>query len=233
MSATSTRLAHARLVGEGVALRPVRPEDAAVGFPLIHRREEVTRWLCWDGPDDEVELRRAYGSWRVGDGAEANYRLAIEAEQAGFVGTLSLRFQGHPGLGDVGYWVASRHWGRGIGTEANRLAAWLAFEHLRARALTAVVFVGNDPSARLLEKVGYRREVDARGAPLVGRPTEYDRDSWTYGLTPLDFRAARGDWRPREEEVSLEPSGSPGSGRSPGRDSPLPGNTPGEGSSLR
>ena len=103
----------------------------------------------------------------------------------------------------MGYWIASPFWNRGYGSEANRLLAHLAFRHLAARAMTAVVFVGNDASARLLEKVGYVRELDAHGVPLVGRPTELDQDSWTYGMTPFDFRRASGEWRVLEEQVEL------------------------------
>lgn len=197
------RLQGVHLVGNGVTLRPVRPDDARVGFPLIHERDEVTRWLVWRGPVDEGDLRETYGQWRAGAAAGANYRLAIETPDEGFVGALSLRFEGHPFVGDVGYWVGSRYWNRGFGTEANRLLAWLAFEALDSRALTATVFLGNDASARLLEKVGYVRETSANGEPLVGRPTELDRDSWTYGMSRFDFARARGEWRPEVEEVEL------------------------------
>jgi RimJ/RimL family protein N-acetyltransferase len=193
-----------RLRGQGLTLRPVTPEDAAAAYPLIHEHGEVTRWLVWRGPVDEASLAETYGEWRAGGAAGANYRLAIETPEDGFVGAVSLRFEGHPFVGDVGYWIGSPYWNRGLGTEANRLLAWLAFEHLATRALTATVFLGNGASARLLEKVGYVCETDANGQALVGRATELDRESWTFGMSRLDFLRARGEWEPAEARVELE-----------------------------
>lgn len=199
------RLTHARLEGANVIVRPIRREDAPLAFPLIHAQTEIIKWLAWSGPADEAELAEAYVQWNLGkDDAGANYRFAIETPGCPFVGAISVRFEGHPGLGDVGYWVAARHWGRGIGTEANRLVAHLCFVHLGARAMTATVYLGNHGSARLLEKVGYVREVDAHGVPLVGRPTDLDQDSWTYGLTRYDFQRASAGWTPREETVQFK-----------------------------
>ena len=204
MTAPQPEALDVRLVGERVLLRTLRPEDAADAFPLIHGREAITRWLVWNGPRDEEDLREGYADWKVGDRSRGlNYKLAVEAEGVGLVGTLSLRFEGHPFMGDVGYWIAEEHWGQGFGTEAVRLTAALAFDHLGARALTAVVFLGNHASARLLEKAGFVRETDAGGRPLVGRPTELDRDAWTFGATPADLRRLGDDWSPREARVPL------------------------------
>ncbi len=205
MNGNQARLRDARLVGAGVVVRPVRTSDAPAAFTLIHGREEVTRTLAWNGPDEVRDLEQSFAEWNPGSEAGGvNYLFAIEAEGKAFVGGISLRFEGHPFVGDVGYWLGSDYWNRGITTEANRLVAHLAFEGLEARALTATVFVGNDASARLLEKVGYQREVNGRGVPVVGRPTELDRDSWAFAMTPLDFRRGRGEWRPRRTHVELQ-----------------------------
>ena len=180
MTAAQPEALDVRVAGERVLLRAIRTDDAAAAFPLIHAREEIIRWLVWGGPRDEGELREAYAKWKVGDpGRGLNYLLAVEAEGVGLVGT------------------------HGYGTEAVRLAGALAFDHLRARALTAVVFMGNHASARLLEKAGFVCETDARGEPLIGRPTELDRDSWTFGATPADLRRAGGGWQPQEVRVPL------------------------------
>lgn len=204
MTAPQPELVDVILEGERVLLRPVQPGDAAAAFPLIHRCEEVTRWLVWDGPANEAELAETYGEWRVGAAASGlSYRFAIESPDEGFVGSISLRFEGHPYIGDVGYWVAPAFWNRGFGTEANRLLGVLAFEQLQVRALTAVVFVGNHASARMLEKVGYVCEMDRYGQALVGRPSEFERDSWTFGLTGLDLRRASSGWCPREVRASV------------------------------
>jgi len=62
-----------------------------------------------------------------------------------------LRYLG-PGVGDLGYWIGSEHWGRGLATEAVRLLATFAFAEQGAAALCAWVDVGNEASRRVLEK---------------------------------------------------------------------------------
>ncbi len=197
-------LVDAHLEGPRVRLRPLRPSDGPVAFGLLHERPEVTRWLLGfsgGGPRDPDELTRLYTHW-IGGSPEAgvNYGFAIEFEDEGMVGSISLRFEGHPGVGNVGYWVGSDFWRRGVATDAGRLVALLAFEHLGAWAMTAEVLEGNHASARVLEKVGYVRECDFQGQPLVGRICEGDRPGWTYGLTPIDLERAL----PKEYAAKIE-----------------------------
>jgi RimJ/RimL family protein N-acetyltransferase len=58
----------------------------------------------------------------------------------------------------IGYTVARAHWHQGYATEAvGRLLAYL-FEELGLRRVIAETDVLNDPSWRLLERLGFRRE---------------------------------------------------------------------------
>lgn len=198
-------LKNLRLEGERVLLRPVRAADAEVAFPLIHERREILDWLVWQGPDDVWELEEVYSRWITASEEGNNYHLAVvERATREFVGTLGLRFLDHPWIGDVGYWVASEAWGRGLATEANLLAAHLAFRHLATGVLTAEVFVGNDASARVLEKIGYAREPAVRTQPILGHPTLVDKDEWMFTLTRAEFERTHADWRPVRERIELE-----------------------------
>ena len=193
------------LEGERVLLRPVCAEDAEAAFPLIHEQREILDWLVWQGPDDVSELEEVYSRWITTSESGNNYHLALVERATGmFVGTLGLRFLEHPWIGDVGYWVAREAWGKGLATEANFLAAHLAFRHLATGVLTAEVFVGNDASARVLEKIGYEREPAVRTQPIVGHPTRVDRDEWVFTLTRARFERAHDGWRPVSERVELE-----------------------------
>ena len=91
--------------GERVRLRPVRPDDAAPAFPMIHGERRVLDWICWEGPEDEATLREAYSTWRTklapatGEGpaiagveAGVNYHLAVVSE-GDFFGAYR---EGHP-----------------------------------------------------------------------------------------------------------------------------------------
>ena len=160
MAALQPTLRDARLTGRRVHLRPLAPGDAAVAFDLVHSREEILRWLLWSGPQSVQDMEEWCESWAMPGPDGWNYHFAIcEAAGTGeFLGTIGPRFSGHPFLGDLGYWLAERAWGRGLMTEAVFLCAHLCFRHLGSRALTAEVFDGNVGSERVLERNGFRRE---------------------------------------------------------------------------
>jgi RimJ/RimL family protein N-acetyltransferase len=85
---------------------------------------------------------------------------------------------------EVGYWIRRSEWGRGFGTEALRLVVRFAFSTLRLHRLQATVAAGNARSARVLEKVGFRREGVARHAH---RRAGRWRDDWLFGLLRSEF----------------------------------------------
>ena len=201
-------LASAELEGERVLLRPRRPSDAGSAFAQLFEREEILRWLVWDGPQSEAELAATYAQWVTGDASAPNYHFAIvDAETREPCGAISPRFGGHPGQGDIGYWLAEEQWGRGVMTEALRLVNHLCFEHLGAHVLYAYVFVGNEGSRKVLERAGYRYSHLARGQSVKrGRPV----DEWYYTATPSTWRRSVGDWRPRRVELrAADPEPAP------------------------
>ncbi|MCP3914603.1 MAG: GNAT family N-acetyltransferase [bacterium] len=201
-------LEYARLEGELVVIRPIRPADAAAVFPLIHGQRSVLDWLVWQGPETVYELSDIYAHWATPSDNGTNYHFALDEKSSGeLCGTFALRFLDHPFVGDVGYWLGEHFWSRGIGTEANMLVAYLAFEHLGATALTAEVFVGNEASCRVLEKTGYRRERAVRTRPVQLEQSRADKTEWVYALTRSDFdrvRAGSGLTIPETFEVRLD-----------------------------
>jgi RimJ/RimL family protein N-acetyltransferase len=60
---------------------------------------------------------------------------------------------------EIGYWLGTAYWGRGIVTSAVAAVTRLAFDrHEDLRRVYAVPFTWNVASTRVLEKVGYRLE---------------------------------------------------------------------------
>lgn len=60
---------------------------------------------------------------------------------------------------EIGYWLGTAYWGRGIMTSAVAAVTRLAFDrHQDLRRVYAVPYAWSAPSARVLEKVGYRLE---------------------------------------------------------------------------
>jgi len=154
----------------------------------------------WDGPSSPAELAEYYGRWAVeGDGGP-DFRLAIEERASGaLAGSLAVRFAGHPGQGDIGYWIGLPFQRRGLGREALELCAHLAFTHLAASSLTAWVFVGNAASRRVLERTGFTlaRTVPGR---IVKRGARVDE--WHFVLLASEWRRLRCGFRPVREELA-------------------------------
>ena len=59
---------------------------------------------------------------------------------------------------EIGYWLAQRHWGQGIGTAVARTLADRAFEDPAVTRVFAPVHAHNPSSMRVLEHCGFVRE---------------------------------------------------------------------------
>jgi len=200
---TRSRLASASLAGERALIRPHRVQDAPPAFALLHGQQDILRWLVWDGPRSVEELGEYYRHWRFDAGGGCDFRLAIEERAGGrLAGSMALRLHGAEGEADIGYWVGLPFQGAGLGGEALRLVAHLAFAHLGVRTLLAWVFVGNLASRRVLERCGFTllRTVPGRarkGGELV--------DEWHFALTRGDWRRTQSGFRPLQQDLRYEP----------------------------
>jgi RimJ/RimL family protein N-acetyltransferase len=177
----------------------VRTDDAEQLFPHIHTRRDVTQWLCWSGPETLGDLRDRYRTWRYGADDEPAYIFAIESIEDGTViGEGSLRFDDHPGVGELGYWLGEPFHGKGHGTGAVELLTRVGFELCGAFALTARVKEGNEASIRVLNRTGFVQE----RAPLPGGVPVRGEDppiAWIFSTT-----RHRDGRRPDRPEVQIE-----------------------------
>jgi len=86
--------------------------------------------------------------------------------------------------GELGYMLAPEHWGKGLASEACRLAIDRGFAGGRDH-LTAGVWADNAASLRLLGKLGFRVVGEdltfsrARGVEAPGYLLRLDRGDWT------------------------------------------------------
>ena len=166
---------------------------------MLHGVEPILSWLTWQGPASVEELASYYGTWRFRTENGDDWRLAIVERVTGrLAGSIALRFVGHPDVADVGYWVGTEFQGRGLGGEALRLACALAFRHLRARAMFAWVFDGNDPSRRILEQAGFV-DVRSRSVELADRTR---RTEHHLSVVAEDWSLRFEGWAPRFEGLS-------------------------------
>jgi len=82
-----------------------------------------------------------------------NLAIEIEGEVAGSCG---IHRNGHQA--EIGYWLAKKHWGKGLITEVTRELVKLCFDKLKLKRVTAKVYLPNKASARVLEKNKFKLE---------------------------------------------------------------------------
>ena len=141
------------LHGPGFLLRPPRAEDAE-SIALYANDTEIA-----------ANLRDRFPyPYSLAD-AQAFIGLAQEAKEIIFaiemdgevVGSISLT----PGAdaehssAELGYWLARKHWGKGLMTRAVATITEWGFSRLELRRIFARPYVDNFASIRVLEKCGY------------------------------------------------------------------------------
>lgn len=146
---------------ERLLLRPAVEDDLEPMW-LIRRQDSVGRWMTDASKDLDQFLAKSAEFKRV----EAT--IMIERDGA-MIGELMLKVENAWAQGEVkeqavgvqaeiGWCIDPAFEGNGYATEAVRELIRIAFEELGLRRLTALCFADNEPSWRLMERVGMRRE---------------------------------------------------------------------------
>ena len=146
---------------ERLLLRPF----AAVDFPAFYAfrsREDVARFLYW-GPETEAEvhaaLQKRIASRAIDDEGDMLGLAMVVRGTDELVGDVILRFvSAEHRTCEVGFIVHPDHHRRGYATEAGRQMLAIAFDHLGMHRVFGRTEARNVASARVLEKLGMRRE---------------------------------------------------------------------------
>ena len=145
-------------------LRPFEERDLDAMY-AIWSRPDVVRLLYQEPQTREqtAEMVRLKAGRRVlrADGDYMN--LAIDLRSTGeLIGDSLLALHSVANRqGEIGFVLHPDHHGNGYATEASRSLLRIAFEELGLRRLIANAFADNEPSWRLMERVGMRRELYA------------------------------------------------------------------------
>lgn len=175
---------------ERLLLRPFDADDLAA-LHAIHSDEGVVRYLYNDARTLE-EVRHLLDRKIAGAAvrAEGDWLSAAVAlrETEELVGDVSLLWASEVHRqGELGFVVHPTHQGNGYATEASRPILAFAFETLGLHRVIGRAEVRNVGSARVLEKLGMRRE-----AHLV--ENEWVKDEWQseliYALLASEWAAA-------------------------------------------
>jgi ribosomal-protein-alanine N-acetyltransferase len=174
-------------------LRPFTSADADALFAL-QSNAYVLRY--WDSPPwtDPARAERFIATSALMAEEGSGARLAIDrASDQEFLGWCSLT-QWNPDFrsASMGYCLREEAWGHGYATEAAHAVLQWAYDRLDLNRVQAETDTRNIASARVLEKLGFRREGTLREDCIVNGDVS---DSWVFGLL-------RSDWRPSPEPTS-------------------------------
>lgn len=172
-------------------LRPFR-EDDLDALCVMDGDPETTRYLYW-GPRSRAEVRVSLARRRTmtsivkeGDGL----RLAIARRDDGtLVGDVSLHYRSEEHRqGEIGFVLHPAHRGHGYAGEAVGVVIGLAFEELGLHRIVGRCDPRNEASARLMERLGMRREAHFR-------ENEFVKGEWVgevvYALLAEEWRGRR------------------------------------------
>jgi RimJ/RimL family protein N-acetyltransferase len=178
-------------------LRPLASEDFAA-VHAIFSREDVNRWL-YHAAQSEAEVRDMLER-KIAWPRERGVTLAVELRASGeLVGQSGLTV-GPPEhrQGEIGFVFHPDHHGRGYATEAAEAVLGLAFEHYGLHRVCGRLEARNAASARVLERLGMRRE-----AHLI--ENEWVKGAWesevVYALLDREWREEARGWERRNAEL--------------------------------
>jgi RimJ/RimL family protein N-acetyltransferase len=167
-------------------LRRLVPDDLAA-LHAIHSREDVVRWLYWE-PRTEDEVRAALAG-HIARPEDEGVVLAVEpGAGGGLIGTVNLIVDAPNRQGEMGFIFHPDHQARGYATEAARALLGLAFGEYGLHRVYGRLEPRNEASARVLERLGMRRE-----AHLV--ENEWVKGEWqseaVYALLAREWESSR------------------------------------------
>lgn len=182
------------LMGRRVLLREPREGDAAPIFE--HTSDpEVTRFLSFDPPrvieETELFIARARES-RLHDREYAFVIANLATDEP--LGVIALRHMDlMTSTAQIGTWVARRHWGTGVNSEAKGLLLDYAFDELGLHRIEARIPSSNERSLRAFEKLGAVCEGTLRESFVKDGRHE---DTHLYAILSSDWDRVRNGARP-------------------------------------
>ena len=177
-------------------LRPFEDGDFEALY-AIHSREDVTRFLDWDPPSrDDVHalLNRIKPMTALDPTGDALRLAALLREDRTLIGDFSLwRVTRDHGEGEIGFVMHPDHHGHGYATEASLQLLKVGFELLGLHRIVGRCDARNTASARLMERLGMRREA-------WFRQNEFLKGEWTDQLV---YAILAPEWADRSDPGTL------------------------------
>lgn len=144
-----------------LVIRPYGADDLDALF-AIQSRADVARYLYWE-PRELAQTRagldKRIRESRLDDEGQALTLAVVRRDTGVLAGEVNLFWLSREHrLGEIGYVFHPDHGGNGLATEAAREMLRLGFEGLGLHRVIGRLDGRNEASARLLERLGMRRE---------------------------------------------------------------------------
>jgi RimJ/RimL family protein N-acetyltransferase len=155
----------ATLLIDELALRPWHEADAPAVVAAL-QDPEIARWVTIPQPfrPDDADAFIAASRTMRRDGSGTPFAI-VEVATDRLLGAVTLFGpEGHQAT--VGMWLVPEARGRGVGTRTLRRVADWTFETTGVFRLDCFIMVGNEPSERMVQRAGFRREGVLRGWDL-------------------------------------------------------------------
>jgi RimJ/RimL family protein N-acetyltransferase len=149
-----------KLIGRRVILRPLENSDAKniyLNIQDIRIAKNITN-IPWPYKlqDARQYILRTKKLLKYKDGFVFAIQLKGKKEAIGCISLHKVDFK-HKNS-EIGFWLGSAYWNRGIVTDAGRLILNFAFKKINLHRISGYVFTENKASQRVLEKMGFRKE---------------------------------------------------------------------------
>ncbi|GAB3607474.1 GNAT family protein [Conyzicola nivalis] len=144
-----------------ISIRPVRLRDARVlERELLENRTWLRKWEATNpvGPmsfDVRSSIRHLQSNARAGLGLP--FIIEYQGELAGQLNVSSISY-GSVSMATIGYWVSERFAGKGLTPTAVALASDHCFFTVGLHRIEICIRPENEPSLRVVEKLGFRYE---------------------------------------------------------------------------
>ena len=159
-----------RLETERLIIRPWQPDDRPA-FTALTYDPEVMHYVHAGLPYSEEEVEE----WFTRQERQfAQHDLCMGALIEKASGTL-VGIAGTQPMGrelEIGWWLAREVWGRGYATEAGGAAMRHVLETVGPPRVVAIIDPGNEPSKRVVRRLGMHYEARYTGAQLGHRKPE-------------------------------------------------------------
>jgi ribosomal-protein-alanine N-acetyltransferase len=136
-------------LSDWIALRPIATDVEVMRY--------ITGGIPWT--DDKIQSFVARQVELFSERGFCRWKLLVKPteEMIGFCGVGFWRDAPDP---EIGWWLARPYWGRGLATEAARVALCDAFERVGLRRIISIAQPDNRASTRIMEKLGLKLECE-------------------------------------------------------------------------